>query len=72
MTKKLQTAFCCYSGFYSLEEYGVTFDYLPGKKHVSTFADALSRLTIHCLKIQEEEMLTLLSKSENNSISNIK
>jgi hypothetical protein len=39
---------------------------------VSTFADALSRLTIHCLKIQEEEVLTLLLESENNSISNIK
>jgi hypothetical protein len=55
-----------------LEKYGVTFEYLPGKKHVSDFVDALSRHTIHSLKIQEEEVLTLLSKSENNSISNIK
>jgi hypothetical protein len=34
-------------------------------------ADALSRLDIDILKIQEEEWLTLLSESENNSISNI-
>jgi hypothetical protein len=57
-----------------LEEYGVTFEYLPGKsqKNVGTVADALSRLDIDSLKIQEEEVLTLLSGSENNSISNIK
>jgi hypothetical protein len=35
-------------------------------------ADALSRPDIDSLKIQEEELLTLLSGSENNSISNIK
>jgi hypothetical protein len=34
--------------------------------------DALPRLDIDSLKIQEEEVLTLLSGSENNSISNIK
>jgi hypothetical protein len=51
------------------EEYGVTFEYLPGKKNVN--ADALSRLDIDSLKIQEEEVLTLLSGSENNSINNI-
>jgi hypothetical protein len=55
-----------------LEEYGVRFEYLPGKKNVDTVADALSRLDIDSLKIQEEEVLTLLSGSENNSISNIK
>jgi hypothetical protein len=55
-----------------LEEYGVTFEYLPGKKNVAVVADALSRLDIDSLKIQEEEVLTLLSVSENNSISNIK
>jgi hypothetical protein len=55
-----------------LEEYGVIFEYLPGKKNVATVADALSRLDIDSLKIQEEEVLTLLSGSENNSISNIK
>jgi hypothetical protein len=38
---------------------------------VVTVADALSRLDIDSLKIQEEEVLTLLSGSENNSISNI-
>jgi hypothetical protein len=41
---------------------------------VKNVADALSRLDIDSLKIQEEteEVLTLLSGSENNSISNIK
>jgi hypothetical protein len=39
---------------------------------VATVADDLSRIDIHSLKIQEEELLTLLSGSENNSISNIK
>jgi hypothetical protein len=55
-----------------LEEYGLTFEYLPGKKNVASLANALSRLDIDSLKIQEEEVLTLLSGSENNSISNIK
>jgi hypothetical protein len=57
-----------------LEEYGVTFEYLPGKKNVAVVADALSRLNIDSLKILEEteQVLTLLSGSENNSISNIK
>jgi hypothetical protein len=39
---------------------------------VGTIADALSHLDIDSLKIQEEEVLTLLLESENNSISNIK
>jgi hypothetical protein len=39
---------------------------------VGTVADALSRLDIDSQKIQEEEVLTLLSGSENKSISNIK
>jgi hypothetical protein len=59
-----------------LEEYGATFEHLPGnkQKNVDTVADALSRLAIDSLKIQEnkEEVLTLLSGSENNSISSIK
>jgi hypothetical protein len=55
-----------------LEEYGVTFEYLPGKKYVISIADALSCLDIDSLKIQEEEVLTILSGSENNGISNIK
>jgi hypothetical protein len=55
-----------------VEEYGVTFEYLPRKKNV--VADSLSRLDIDSLKIQEEtgEVSTLLSGSENNSFSNIK
>jgi hypothetical protein len=54
------------------EENGVTFEYLPGEKNV--VADALSRLDIDSLKIQEEneEALTLLSGSQNSSIINIK
>jgi hypothetical protein len=59
-----------------LEEYGVTFEYVPGKtqKNVAVAGDALSRHDIDSLKIQgeAEEVLTLLSVSENNSISNIK
>jgi hypothetical protein len=55
-----------------LEEYVVKFDYFPGKKNVAVVVDALSCLDIDSLKIQEEEVLTLLSRSENNSISNIK
>jgi hypothetical protein len=57
-----------------LEEYGVTFEYFPGKKQQYVVADVLSRLDIDSLKIQEnkEEVSTLLSGSENNSISNIK
>jgi hypothetical protein len=55
-----------------LEEYGVTFEYLPGKMHTNDVVDALSRVDIYSLKIQEEEVSTLLSGSENNSISNIK
>jgi hypothetical protein len=39
---------------------------------VGTVADALSRLDINSLKNQEEEVSTLFSGSENNSISNIK
>jgi hypothetical protein len=55
-----------------LEEYGVTFAYLPGKKQKNVVGDALSRLETDSLKIQEEEVLTLLSGSESNSISKIK
>jgi hypothetical protein len=33
---KLETAFFVYAGFLILEEYGVTFEYVPGKKNVET------------------------------------
>jgi hypothetical protein len=55
-----------------LEEYGVTFEYLLGKKQKNVVADALSCLDIDSLKIQEEEVLIILTGSENNGISNIK
>jgi hypothetical protein len=55
-----------------LEEYGVTFEYLPGNKQKNVVADALSHLDIDSLKIQEEAVSTFLSGSESNSISNIK
>jgi hypothetical protein len=59
-----------------LEEYGVTFEYLPGNKQKNVVADALSHLDIDGLKIQEEEtdeVLTLLSGSEKTAsvISNL-
>jgi RNase H-like domain found in reverse transcriptase/Integrase zinc binding domain len=49
-----------------LEEYGVQFEYLPGKKNV--VADALSRLDIDELRIQTEEAFTFLPESEHSNI----
>jgi hypothetical protein len=49
-----------------LEEYGVSFEYLPGK--INVIADALSRLDIDDLKIQKEEALALLFESEFSNI----
>jgi hypothetical protein len=51
-----------------LEEYGVTFEFLPGKKNVADVTDALSHLDIDILKIQEEEVLKLLSGSETTAL----
>jgi hypothetical protein len=51
---------------------GLTFEYLALKKQRNVVADALSCLDIDSLKIQENEVLTLLSGSESNSSSNIK
>jgi hypothetical protein len=70
----LKASDCVLSWLLLLEEYVVTFEYLPGKKqkNVTTVEDALSRLEMDSLGIQEEEALTLLLELENNSISNIK
>jgi hypothetical protein len=45
----------------TFEEYGVTFEYLPRIKQKNVVADAFLHLDIDSLKIQEEEVLTLLS-----------
>jgi hypothetical protein len=66
----LKASYCVLRWLLLLEENGVTFEYLPGKKNV--VADAICRLDIDSLNIQEEELLTLLTGSDNNSISNIK
>jgi hypothetical protein len=51
----------------------VTYEYLLEKGNVNVFANLLSRFYIYGMKIQEEEeVLTLLSGSENCITSNIK
>jgi hypothetical protein len=50
----------------SLEEYGVSFEYLPGKKNV--VSNALSHLDMDDLNIHEEEALIHLSESEHSNI----
>jgi hypothetical protein len=46
-----------------LEEYGFTFDYLPGKKNVVAIAN-----TLFCLDIEDaEEVLTLPSGSKTTA-----
>jgi RNase H-like domain found in reverse transcriptase len=59
----LQASDCVLHWPLLLEEYGVSFEYLPGKKDV--LADALSRLEIDGLKIQNEEVLSFLSETSN-------
>jgi hypothetical protein len=51
-----------------LEEYGVIFEYLPEKKNV--VADALSRLDIDSLKIQEEEVRIIKQQHHQYQIDN--
>jgi hypothetical protein len=63
---KENTSDCVLRWILPLEENGLTFQNLPGKKKIC--------LDIDSLKIQdnEEESLIILSGSENSSISNIK
>jgi hypothetical protein len=53
-----------------LEEYGVTFEYIPGIKRKNFALDDSSHLDTDSIKIQEEEeeALTLLSGSETYQI----
>jgi hypothetical protein len=51
-----KTSHCILRLLLLLEEYGVTFEYLPEKKNVGAVADALSSLDFDSLKIQEEEV----------------
>jgi hypothetical protein len=57
--KALDSILCWYSIYYSLKN----------MEYVGTVADVLYRLYIYSLKKTQEEVLTLLSGSENNTIS---
>jgi hypothetical protein len=48
-----------------LEEYGVTFEYFPGKKYVAVIADALSRLDNDSLRIPNAHCLDLQRASKS-------
>jgi hypothetical protein len=50
-----------------MEEYGVTFEYLPGKKNA--VADALSCIEIDELIIPQDKALAILSESEYSNIN---
>jgi hypothetical protein len=69
----LKAGFCDFIWLLLLEEYGVTLKYFQRNKQKNLWIvkDALSRLDIDSLMIQEEEILRLLSGTESNSISNI-
>jgi hypothetical protein len=69
---ELKASDCALRWLLLIEVYGLTFEYLPERENVTTVADALSSLDIDSLKIQKEEALTFLSRSEKNSINNIK
>jgi hypothetical protein len=59
----LEASDCIFHWLLLLEEYGVTFEYLPGKKNVAAVTDALSHLEIDSLKIQDSRR-----RSINNSL----
>jgi hypothetical protein len=44
---------CVLRWFLLVEEYGISFEYLPGKKKI--IADALSHIVIDSLKIQDKK-----------------
>jgi hypothetical protein len=62
----LKASDCVFCWRLLVEEYGVSFEDLPGKNYV--VADPLSRLDIDDLKIQEEGVLAFLSESEFSNI----
>jgi hypothetical protein len=49
----LKASYCVLSWLLLLEEYGVTFEYLPGNKQKNVDADVLYRLDIDILKDQK-------------------
>jgi hypothetical protein len=65
-------SYCVLRWLLLLKEYGVKFEYLPEKKSATVVENALSHLEIGSLNIQEEEVLTRLSGSENSITNHIK
>jgi hypothetical protein len=69
MDQNLLTAFC--ARFYSLKNMDLHLS-ITQETNVGTAVDDLLRLDIDSLKFQEEDLMTLILGSENNSISNVK